>query len=1309
MEIINHTIYSLFFAASVGARNLRWIPVCVLLAAVAAGQAQLNQPRQPRPRRAEPATSLHGEAAVQRLKADGDYASLGAAVAAAGYQINVQPAVDPILTQQRKLTAADGAANDVFGDAVALSGDTLVIGAPDDDEIGEGQGSVYVFTRSFTSSGANWTQQQRLIANDGAEGDQFGGSVAISGDTIVVSAPLDDIGANSAQGSAYVFVRSFTSSGAVWTQQQKLVANDGSALDFLGLLSVAVSGDTVVLGSVSDDIGVNTDQGSAYVFTRSGTVWTQQQKLTADDGASGDQFGRSVALSGDTIVVSANTDKIGANIGQGSVYVFTRSGANWSQRQKLIADDGAANDSFGVSVAISGDTVVVGASSSDDIGANTDQGSAYVFTRSLTPSGAVWTQQQKLTASDGAALDDFGFRVAISGDTVVVSAPLDDIGGNFDLGSVYVFARSITPSGAVWTQQRKLTVDDGAAFDRFAFSVALSGDTVVAGAPLADIGANKDQGSAYVFVIRENNHVQQQQLLANDGAANEGFGFSVALSGDTVVVGAGSDDIGANADQGSAYVFTRNGGVWTLQQKLIANDGSAGDFFGISMALSGDTVVVGAFEDAIGANTAQGSAYVFTRSGGVWTLQQKLTAGDGGTNDLFGRSVAISGESVVVGAGGYNDFQGAAYVFTRSGTVWTQQQRLTANDGAAFDVFGLSVAISGDTVVVGAPDVISANESQGSAYVFTRSGTAWTQQQKLTASDGAPGDHFGISVALSGDTAVVGANIEDIGPNADQGSAYVFTRSGTAWIQQQKLTANDGAPGDHFGISVALSGDTVVVGANIDDVGTNADQGAAYVFTRSITPGGAVWTQQQRLIADDGAAGDVFGVSVAISGDTVVVGAPSDDIGANANQGSAYAFVSPACQTITLDPASLPDGITGNSYRQAVTASGGSGPYQFSLSDGALPPGLTLAQNGQISGTPTTAGTYSFTITATILSSLCPGSRSYTLTVTGDSACNFSVVPSNHAFPSGGGKGVVSVNAADGCAWMAVSNDPWIMITSGANGNGNGEVNFAVSNNPNAGSRRGTLTIAGHKVTVVQAALVACVSAASFIGNSLATESIVAAFGTGLAKSTAAATIQPLPETLAGTRVSVLDSLGAERFAPLFFVSPTQINFQIPPGTAAGQALVTIIHDGETVAAASPQIEMISPGLFSANASGQGLMIGVAVRLKADNSLSFEPVVRFDQEQQQFVAMPIDLGPETDRVFLVLFATGLRHRSSLGAVNVQIGGVNTEVLFAGPQGSFVGLDQLNVSLPRSLAGRGEVELSVLVEGHEANKLRVAIK
>src|SRR5205085_941741 len=175
--------------------------------------------------------------------------------------------------------------------------------------------------------------------------------------------------------------------------------------------------------------------------------------------------------------------------------------------------------------------------------------------------------------------------------------------------------------------------------------------------------------------------------------------------------------------------------TFTQFGNLTASDGAADDLFGDSVALSGDAALVGAVFDAIGANSNQGSAYVFVRSGTTWTQQQKLTASDGATNDQFGRSVALSGNTALVGADGGNANQGSAYVFVRSGTIWMQQQKLIASDGAVGDFFGVSVALSGETVFVAASsDDIGANASQGSAYVFVRTGTAWTQQQKLTAS-----------------------------------------------------------------------------------------------------------------------------------------------------------------------------------------------------------------------------------------------------------------------------------------------------------------------------------------------------------------------------------------------------------------------------------------------------------------------------------------------------------------------------------------------------------------------------------------------
>jgi hypothetical protein len=334
--------------------------------------------------------------------------------------------------------------------------------------------------------------------------------------------------------------------------------------------------------------------------------------------------------------------------------------------------------------------------------------------------------------------------------------------------------------------------------------------------------------------------VQQAKLTAADGAGGDWFGRSVAISGDTAVVGAYFDDVGANADQGSAYVFARNGTSWVQQQKLTAADGAALDMFGITVALSDDTAVVGAYNDDVGANTNQGSAYVFVRSGTTWSQQQQLTAADGAADDRFGWSVAIAGDTAVVGAP-YDDVgakadQGSAYIFVRGGTAWSQQQQLTAADGGADDLFGWSVAISGETAVVGAVcDDVGANADQGSAYVFVRSGTAWSQQQKLTTADGAAYDEFGESVAISGETTVVGADWDTVGANAYQGSAYVFARSGTTWSEQQKLTAADGAAEDDFGISVAIAGESAVVGARYDDVGANTNQGSAYVF--GLTPG----------------------------------------------------------------------------------------------------------------------------------------------------------------------------------------------------------------------------------------------------------------------------------------------------------------------------------------------------------------------------------------------------------------------------------------------------------------------------------------
>jgi len=271
-----------------------------------------------------------------------------------------------------------------------------------------------------------------------------------------------------------------------------------------------------------------------------------------------------------------------------------------------------------------------------------------------------------------------------------------------------------------------------------------------------------------------------------------------------------------------------------------------------------------------------------------------------------------------------------------------------------------------------------------------------------------------------------------------------------------------------------------------------------------------------------------------------------------------------------------------------------------------------------------------------------------------------------------------------------------------------------------AGDQSGTLTIAANasnrsslgvaltgKATGATARSVATVSAASFSGQTLAAESIVAAFGANLATSVVVNNALPLPTSLAGTTVSVRDSEGADRLAPLFFVSPQQINYLIPQGTALGTATITVTSGDGSLSIGAVNIAAIAPGLFAANANGQGVPAAVALRVKADGAQIYEPVSRFDQAQNRFVAAPIDLGPAGEQVFLLLFGTGLRFNSGLGGVTCKLGGIDAPVLFAGAQGGLVGLDQVNLSLPRALAGRGEVDLVLTVDGQAANTVRVA--
>jgi hypothetical protein len=413
-----------------------------------------------------------------------------------------------------------------------------------------------------------------------------------------------------------------------------------------------------------------------------------------------------------------------------------------------------------------------------------------------------------------------------------------------------------------------------------------------------------DRGATYPLVIDP--WIEVAELTASDGTGYSFFGYSVALDGDSLLIGAPGDTVGSHNSQGAAYVFVKPKGGWSTTSKftakLTSSDGQSNDQFGVSVTISGNTVVVGATNQSIGRNQGQGAAYVYVKPKAGWRTTSrfiaKLTASDGAPEDSFG-SVSLSGSTLLVGAYGAtingNQAQGAAYIFIEPKSGWRTTSKfaakLTSSDGKANDLFGYAVCISSNTLIVGAYGA-GASPNQGEAYVFVRPMGGWkdaTESSILTASDGGQGDKFGNAVSVEGDTAVVGAFLAYIHGRQEQGAVYVFVKPNTGWMgsltQTAKLTASNGQAGDNFGVSVSLSGKILAIGA----WGVNRGRGAVYAFIKPQSGWRNTSKFSAELTASGGAQNDNFGVAACAKGSTIVSGA-SGVVVNNTSVGATYIF-----------------------------------------------------------------------------------------------------------------------------------------------------------------------------------------------------------------------------------------------------------------------------------------------------------------------------------------------------------------------------------------------------------------------------------
>lgn len=647
--------------------------------------------------------------------------------------------------------------------------------------------------------------------------------------------------------------------------------------------SVAADGDYVVVGSPFHE-----HIGAAYVFFYDGSVYDTLAVLTPSNGDVGDEFGASVAIDGDVIVIGAkNNDAAGTNAG--AAYVFVKPPSGWIDMNETIilpTVDVNTTDVFGSSVDISGDIIVVGA----PFYGSTYQGAVFVYEKPLsgwTDVSAPIAKIQDLGSNFGGR---FGISVNISDDVLVVGGTFDDYSGTRE-GAAWVFVKP----GSEWIDMTvptaKLTADDTGTRDLFGASVGISGDVVVVGAPEHDVQAT-NAGAIYIFEKPSagwsDMAAQTQKFLISGGSAYDYFGCSVSISNDVIVAGA--------SGSGRVYVFTKTS-TWAQTSTLFASDSFSGDQFGKSVSINGTRVVAGAvYDNDYGTNS--GSAYVFDNLTGDWdeaTQSAKLLPRKySNTNYLqAGKSVAIFENIAVVGMD--NELGNSVEVLEFNGSSWSKIAYLTPSDGVAGDKFGFAVDIYQDMIVVGAYE----HATTGAAYVFVKPSTGWedmTENIKLTATDAAGGDLFGYAVCVgpgydgSAYRVVVGADKND----GNKGAAYVFEKTGLQYYslsQTGKLTSSVGIA-EHLGSSVDIEGNVLVVGANHGfNSSSSLTTGAAYVFESTSNFWGN-HTEKAILLASDGALYDEFGTSVSISDDVIVVGASAnDEHGTSA--GAAYVYVKP--------------------------------------------------------------------------------------------------------------------------------------------------------------------------------------------------------------------------------------------------------------------------------------------------------------------------------------------------------------------------------------------------------------------------------
>ncbi|MCA9923644.1 MAG: hypothetical protein KC421_14800 [Anaerolineales bacterium] len=881
-------------------------------------------------------TSGRSWAGTYYLVAIYDKALTGAEVSqnyAAGHLYDV-----PVSDNLESIIPVNGQPGDWFGYEIAINGSIMVASARYGDGNVADSGTAYVFEKD---SNASWIEVATLAADDGALNDSFGMSVDIDNDLIVVGASTDD-DKGTDSGAVYIFERQ-NSDPANWLQIAKLTASDGSSVDHFGT-SVAIEGDIIVVGApLSDASGA--DSGAVYLFQRENTTstnWIQKGRLSGNDTAAGDRFGRKVAIDQGIIAITGYwNDDHGSN--SGSVYIFepdANSSSGYAETVEITADDAQGGDEFGVAVDLYQDTLLVGARYAD--GYDVDSGAAYLFQRIDAQN---WQQTKRITAPDGLNGESFGWSVTIYNDSILIGASHTHNSG-IQSGASYLFHQH-NGGPDNWGLETKLVSSVTNLEDKTGYSVALSDNTAMFGAILYDHNGI-DDGAVFVYSWVESTSEGLTKVFPPDIGEGDYFGESIDIDGNTAVIGA-SFASGNTPQSGAAYVYERADAFspWQFSAKIIAHDGEDIDRFGTSVAIYGDTIAIGAkYDDDIAYRS--GAIYVYYRDPNnpdAWNFIKKITASNAESMSSLGQ-VELYGDTLIGGASEHDDGTtdtGAVYIFERNAggaDNWGEVKYLSPPNPIYSGKFGRWIAIEGDRLAVSEHGCDDEGNQAGCVYIFERNegGTNnWGQIKKLTASNAAAGDEFGHGLSMWGDTIVVGARYGD-GISADTGTAYIFEKDAGGsnnWGEVVNLHAPDGENEDGFGWQTAVYGNQILIGSVSSDEGSLQNSGSSYLYQRD-NQGVGTWQLERKYISpapvDDGA----FGVSVAFGVNTFMIGARNDPE-TGVNGGAVFIYTSiPSWQEVTTTNAPDVWGEYAMAYdnsRDVTVLYGGNGsgwPYENS-------------------------------------------------------------------------------------------------------------------------------------------------------------------------------------------------------------------------------------------------------------------------------------------------------------------------------------------------------------------------------------------